>query len=215
MNPHKYFASAELISNPLCGISTYKDVLNLATGQVARTIKKLVLTGEETLSFYGASGTRVGFYFIKSDAISNGRTTGICSHFKPQASPSGSTIDGITFGATDKNFYFTFSAQSVSVYNLIDITSIKTWLAAKYAAGTPVTIWYVLDESETEQITVPSGLSGTSEGYLIQDGTPTAEAPIYPTANTAKGWYNINAYKRSVLVWNADTAYERSDGSWT
>ncbi len=28
-------------------------------------------------------------------------------------------------------------------------------------------------------------------------------------------WHDIPTYKRSVLVWNTDTAYERSDGSWT
>lgn len=215
MNPYKYFVSAELINNPLYGIDTYKDILNLATGAITRKIEKYVLTEQDNITFYGASSSRVGFFFNRSDAISNGRTTGICSHFKPQVSPSGSTIDAVTFGANDKNFYFTFSAQSVSAYNLTDLPSIKTYLQQQYAAGTPVTIWYVLSEPETETIAVPTGLSGTVEGYLIQDGTPTPEAPIYPTANTAKGWYNINGYKRSVLVWNTDTAYQRSDGSWT
>lgn len=130
---------------------------NVYLGEVQNTrkVKKYEFTGQENIALYGASITRVGFYFDRSDAILNGRTTGICSHFKPQATPSGSTIDGVTFGANDKNFYFTFSADSVSTYNLTDITSIKAYLTAQYANGTPVTVWYVLATEETGIVNEP------------------------------------------------------------
>lgn len=215
MNPHKYFASAELMSKPLCGINTYKDILNLATGQMERKIKKLVVDGTENWSGYNLSASGIGATLIISDMLSNGRQNGFCTHFPAQYSPSQSTLNGITFGAGNNTIYITFSAASASALNITDTASIKAWFAKQYISEAPVTIWYVLATQTTETITLPSGLSGTVEGYLNQSGTPTPTNPIYLTANTAKGWYTINAYKRSVLVWNTDTAYKRGNGSWT
>lgn len=209
MNPHKYFVSADLMNNPLYGIETYKDIINLATGQITKNIKKFLLTGEEN---WLKSGAYPGsFYAQIITKLLSETYTAFCSHL------SFSTISQYAKGN------FCFNGGAVKNCNLwfnqfdssTTVADLKSYLAQQYLNGTPVTLWYVLAESEADQITVPSGLSGTVEGYLIQDGTPTPEAPIYPTANTAKGWYNINAYKRSVLTWNTDTAYERSDGSWT
>lgn len=211
MNPHKYFVSAELMNNPLCGIGTQKDILDLATGQVTRVIKKLVLTGEKEYT-YESSNSRfiTSFPNVKIEGL---RLTQVyCTHFI-------SVYDGRPISDVPNNSIYSSDAGVNKFFiKTTDYTSssdFKAYLAQQYTAGTPVIVWYVLETPETEQITVPSGLSGTVEGYLIQVGTPTPETPIYPTANTAKGWYDINAYKRSVLVWNTDTAYERSDGSWT
>lgn len=203
MNPHKYFVSADLISNPLCGIDTYKDILNLATGETTRKIKKLFLTGQEYWN-YSESSTNARAYMSNFVQIT-ANTRSLSTHYSFNSSSyppigsfnlnsSGSLIFGISVGG---------------------LSDFKAFLQQQYTNGTPVTVWCVLETPTTETISIPTGLSGTVEGYLIQDGTPTPEAPIYPTANTAKGWYDINAYKRSVLVWNTDTAYERSDGSWT
>lgn len=215
MNPHKYFVSAELMNNPLCGIGTYKDILNLARGQITRKIRKLVLTGEENWQYSTASQAH-WISNVPNDYNNKLiKITTVCTHYQCIQNAQG--FSGMING--DLRLYASPTPTVHELYikdeNYTTAEDFKSYLATQYAAGTPVTIWYVLAESETEQITVPSGLSGTVEGYLIQDGTPTPEAPIYPTANTAKGWYNINAYKRSVLVWNTDTAYERSDGSWT
>jgi hypothetical protein len=208
MNPHKYFASAELISNPLCGIDTYKDILNLATGQITRNIYKLVLTGEETIVMQ-LTGL---FYVIINTSVDLSNGGCICTHYINKQVVNTQLNNGEIKQDVSNTYGGVLVIKDTS-YSTVN--SFKSYLTQQYTNGTPVTVWYVLATSETEQITVPSGLSGTVEGYLIQDGTPTPEAPIYPTANTAKGWYNINAYKRSVLVWNTDTAYERSDGSWT
>ena len=55
----KQFGSL-LPDNPLCGISTYKDTLNLATGACTRYVKKLVLDGSEAWNLY--DGTSRVFY---------------------------------------------------------------------------------------------------------------------------------------------------------
>ena len=82
-----------------------------------------------------------------------------------------------------------------NVSGIDNTTAFKTYLAEQYANGTPVTVWYVLATPETEQIAVPSGLTGTIEGYLTQSGTPTQTNPVYPIANGEKesgGTYSIN-----------------------
>lgn len=211
MNHRKYLNNAALKTNPLCGISTYKDTLNLATGQITREIKKLVLTGEETLNELSA-----GLYRITENGYMRSDDTliGICSHFgggyTVAASPSAqqNTISFLVSSSGNNYIYL-----SPSQY--LTISDFKSYLQQQYAASTPVTIWYVLATPDTEQIALPSGLSGTLEGSLTQSGTPTPSAPFYPTAVTGEGWYNINTYKRSVLVWNTDTAYERDSGAWT
>lgn len=216
MNPHKYFASADLISNPLCGISTYKDILNLATGQITRNIKNLVLTGNETWAkdlssdylYYANRSTLI------SDSISKPPIQ--CSHLESKSLYSVISNIGINTNNDYNSIYLNFGADIMNAQpsgNTVE--GLKEYIAAQYAAGTPVTIWYVLAEPETEQITVPSGLTGTVEGYLIQDGTPTPEAPIYPIANTAKGWYDISSYKHAAGSWATGTEYERSGGAWT
>lgn len=217
MNPYKYFVSAELINNPLCGIGTYKDMLSLETGAITREIKKLVLTGEENWNYSSSSMVYwVGNVPSDYDNTLISQITTVCSHYI--CIPNNTGFSGMVNGNLRlyaKDVSPTAHELYIKDENYTTTEDFKSYLAAQYAAGKPVTIWYVLSTSETDQITVPSGLSGNVEGYLIQDGTPTSEAPIYPTANTAKGWYTINAYKRSVLVWNTDTGYERSDGSWT
>ena len=139
---------------PISSASTTTPVY-LGEVETTRRIKKYEFTGQEIITFYDTSATRVGFYFNRGDAVLNGRTIGICSHFKTQSTPASSTIDGVTFGANDKNFYFTFSASSVSEYNLTDLQSIKDWLVSEYAAGTPVTVWYVLAEPKTGIVNEP------------------------------------------------------------
>ena len=214
MNPYKYFVSAELINNHLFGIDTYKDILNLATGAITRKIKKLVFDGTENWLSSSSDASKHYISELSPDYMRmENAITYICSHYSafPQTNSATSVPNlqmSMSYSTATQRLYIADS-------NYTTDADFKAYLAQQYANGTPVTVWYVLTESKTETITVPTGLSGTVEGYLNQSGTPTPESPIYPTANTAKGWYNINAYKRSVLTWNTDTAYERSDGSWT
>lgn len=171
---------ALLPDNPLCGISTYKDTLNLATGACARYIKNLVLDGTETW-YINNQGTVNAFFSMVLPNPSN-VNLGISTHF---------IFKGIYTSNDDVGFYITTTGElrirpdNVSSMAKSDFT---TWLSQQYANGTPVTVWYVLATPEETTITVPSGLSGIVEGYLIQDGTPTPTSPIYPTANNVEVW---------------------------
>ena len=184
-----------LAENPLCGIGEYKDVLDLSTGGVTRRIKKVIVTGDEDWHNSTVAASGIGVVLTITDMLINGRINGYCSHFIAQFTPSSSTINGITFGASNNAVCITFSASTATALNLTDTQSIKSYFASQNSAGIPVTIWYVLATPETETITVPSGLTGTIEGYLTQSGTPTPSAPIYPEANPALAWVPTNYRK--------------------
>lgn len=172
-------------SEPLCGIDIYTDSLDLSTGVLTRRIKKLVLTGEE-----GWSRGIKGCYYINlsngcpADYLKSKVVTVMCSHYKGQINTnlgSNEVNNGCICFFTGGGFELYIGGRTIATP-----ADFKSYLAAQYAAGTPITIWYVLANPEVSTIPVPSGLTGTIEGYLIQDGTPTPETPIYPTANGIK-----------------------------
>lgn len=180
------------LSEPLCGIGEYTDTLELSTGTLTRRIRKFELTGGENIIMPATSS------FQLFGVIQWGSAMGVCSHYKQI------TWNDVTF-ATETGFAIREFADRFRICDTryTTLADFKSYLAAQYAAGTPVTIWYVLAESETSTVPVPSGLTGTIEGYLIQDGTPTPESPIYPTANgirNADDTYSIQyGYKLPIL----------------
>lgn len=193
--------------NPLNGISTYKDILNLATGVVTRYIKKLVLDGTENWTKTENDDKSFFNWYIGTATIQD---IGLCSHFPYGGVTSGSTTIGVlmTSGGSLR-----IRPNNVSSMTLTEFT---TWLSTQYANGTPVTVWYVLATAETNTITIPTGLSGTVEGYTTQTGTPTPTNPIYPTANNVTMWANYTPQKYSGTAWQAATGQpEQYNGGWT
>lgn len=177
------------LSEPLCGIGTYKDTLDLSTGVLTRYVKKLVLTGEEKWSTHtAASGSRFSVPVANAKQSDLGTVASICTHF-PLTVAGGTYSNDYTYTFNDaERLYVRMNATAT-------LNGFKQWLADQYASGTPVTVLYIPETPETEQITVPSHLTGTIEGYLTQTGTPTPSNPIYPTANGEEesgGTYSID-----------------------
>lgn len=192
------------LHEPLCGIDTHSDSLDLSTGVLMRRIGKLELTGTESTGYTG-SALR---YQIDGYLRQAGALICVCSHY--QAVPN----VGSATNLQDNTVTFLVSSSGNNYMYIRDArfstpTEYAEFIAAQYAAGTPVTIWYVLAGSETSTIPVPSGLTDTIEGYLIQDGAPTPESPVYPTANGVKqvdGTYSIPyGYKLPILSNDATT----------
>jgi hypothetical protein len=125
-----------------CGGTEYP--IYLGQVETTRRIKKLVLTGEENWS--GTSKFRIGL----SGQI--GTVKPLCTHY------IGSTVaayadlnDGyITVNGSINQTLCIFDSQ-----NQIDVQTWKSYLAAQYAAGTPVTVWYVITEPETGIVNEP------------------------------------------------------------
>lgn len=149
---------------------------NYALGNIQsiRKIKKLVFDGTEEWGNYISSASGIGATLTITDMLSNGRINGYCTHFVTQNSPAHSSLNGITFGASNQIIYITFSTDTATALNLTDTTSIKTWLASEYANGTPVTIYYVLATPETA--TLNESLMGVSDySDSISASIPTTD----------------------------------------
>lgn len=121
-------------------------------GQVetTRRIKKLVLTGEESGwkksnvypgNFYmPLLATRLGMPIISTHAV----YTAIIDH--AHFTYGKAAVDGV---ASLKNLNLFLGQSSWTVADF------KSYLAAQYANGTPVTVWYVLAEPETAVVNEP------------------------------------------------------------
>lgn len=195
------------LNEPLCGIGAYTDSLDLFTGILTRRIKKLVITGNEKWTF--RTGQPSNVYFIEFRSTNFIRNIALCTHYINQDSGTFNQLE-------NKHCIVDLSSDGIrsfigirdSSYN--SAAAFVSYLEAQYAAGTPVIVWYALAEPETETIPVPSGLTGTIEGYLIQNGTPTPETPIYPTASGVKqadDTYSIKyGYKLDISVSDGTTS---------
>lgn len=120
------------------------QVVDIYLGEVetTRKIKKLVLTGEEEWQNYSQVPNT---YQLSISGIQSIGNPAICSHFV------NSPISKITSGK--------FTVGSTYIYiryaDVTDLADFKAYLAAQYAAGTPVTVWYVLAEPETGIVNEP------------------------------------------------------------
>lgn len=117
-----------------------------------RRIKKLVLTGEEDWG-YSATGTRN--YISIDDAYARGNrlTQCYCSHYA--CLYNGEPIDAVPNNSIYINLFNNRARFFIKTEEYQSADSFKSYLAAQYAAGTPVTIWYILAEPETGIVNEP------------------------------------------------------------
>lgn len=135
-------------------ITSAGQIVPVYLGQVetTRRIKKLVLTGGESWSRHTDTGTFV-LAISGSDAafLISGEVTCICTHYPAQnntASYSQMADKKICMRANSSNAWIRDTDYSTSA-------DFKSYLAAQYAAGTPVTVWYVLAEPVTGIVNEP------------------------------------------------------------
>lgn len=134
-------------NEPLHKIGNYVDYVDFNRGVVVRRIKKLVLTGEENWVLYNGN-----YYSSVTDRYSLQNMPCRCTH-----TAGGIIIDNGNLRLKVFASRFTTVASNLEEW--------KSYLAAQYAAGTPVTIWYILAEPEEEpleQLITVRTLSGTN-----------------------------------------------------
>lgn len=137
-------------AEPLRKIGDYTDYKSESAEY--RAIKKLVLTGNETISV-DLSYDR--FFFSIMDMRGEGvRLTKLyCTHYQniSDGRPIGSVPDNsiYTGGGVDIQKVFIKTTEYTTVADF------KAYLAQQYANGTPVCVWYVLATPTTESITAP------------------------------------------------------------
>lgn len=135
---------------PISSASTTTPVY-LGEVETERKIKKLVLTGQETgWQDAEASGGRNRFVLSVSDAIAADTSNpySICSHLPLGASGATYSRDNVYTIASGK----LYMRLTIDYDTLI---TFKTYLQQQYAAGTPVTVWYVLANPETAVVNEP------------------------------------------------------------
>ena len=150
-----------------------------------RRIRKLVLTGQETDWRSGGGGA----YMITT--VSTGTVEmGVSSHFAYGAPAVGNGKFNISNLGTVSNLRFASLASGMSADDF------KQWVSEQYAAGTPVTIWYVLATEQTGIVNEPlckigdyaDELSSTDAAVTIQtikgQNTLTVDTPIQPSEMT-------------------------------
>ena len=190
-------------SEPLHRIGEYADYVDYASGKIVRRIKKLVMTEDKNIEY---DSQNVRFYFSLGNSLTIGLriTPTFCSHYQ-------CIDDGRPFSDIPDNSIYS-SAVNTGIWFIkdIDYTSaadFKSYLAAQYAAGTPVTVWYVLSEPIEEDPPVPfpelPTLSGTN--------TLTVDTTVKPSEIDLTGRLKASGYGQ--LLDKNSTAINDSTGT--
>lgn len=129
-------------------VNTTEYPIYLGQVETTRRIKKLVLTGTAQCVVYDYNSRR-GFKLpgLKGKYT---RAQGICTHYPVYNGTSYN--DCLWLGVNDSTLYF------VGIGTIMGITEpekFQAYLAQQYAAGAPVTVWYVLAEPETAIVNEP------------------------------------------------------------
>ena len=145
------------LTEPLLKIGNYADVVN-SDGTVTRRIRKRVLTGEETID------ENAGRYIVRAGLSSSVNYIGKCTHFVNKSTGTVAWFDN-KFSIESVNIFF-------GVLEMFDsIAAFRQLLTDSYAAGNPVTVWYVLTTPTTETITSPAVIPITGSNTLSIDTT--------------------------------------------
>ncbi len=125
--------------------STYiiSDTLDTSTGVYTQRIKELTLTGSESgYSVYARSNGSVLFYRLAT--TSDGQLAARSSHFTAATYDSTFASGGSTsLSITSSTFVYANGVFRIANGSLTSVSQWTTWLEKQYAAGTPVTFYYV------------------------------------------------------------------------
>ena len=185
---------------PISSANTTTPVY-LGEVETTRKIKKLVLTGEENYKLQSINSHGIAnFYYYLGTSIQ----TVICSHLKRQTTNIAQT--------TDEGYLIALSAQNITFYMRISsstastVSELKSYLAAQYAAGTPLTVWYVLKEPETAVVNEPlrkignyaDEVSGIIIPTIIGANTIDVDTTLKPSEVSINyhGWHPASALHR-------------------
>lgn len=175
----------------------------LGSTQTTRRIKKLVLTGEEDLDLTSLDSNRTVCRLGVRDCAD---VVGYCTHINWKSAYEDQEYNRIVFNNyLDGSLYISLENNILGGQT---VYAFKAYLAAQYAAGTPVTVWYVLATAETAAVNEPlmkigdyADILSNATAIPTTDGANsiTVDTIVQPSEFTATwtGWHNIN-----VKEWN-------------
>lgn len=152
------------------GLAGVEDEVDLARGILTRRTKRLVFDGTENWVSSASNNNETVRFYITPSAASVNFSVGLSTHVPWRTSG----ISGDILGAqvSSGNIYYRIYAGLLPSATL---DSFKTWLAAQYAAGTPVQVLYQLATPQIitiPKLTIPS-LPGLNTVYTDAGGPTT------------------------------------------
>ena len=181
------------LSEPLRKIGDYADEIDFKTGTVVRRIGEHKFDGTEGFLKYGYYGYKLSTtdIFDVSHLYEWSHTVGIYCSIITGTTPymTYTTNDGVSIQYTPRTstseMALVTHSDAVPKY---DKDAFKYWLAQLYNAGTPVTIYYVLQTPTTEPITLPqiptiNGQNTLSIGTTLQPSEVSITGHIKPSSS--------------------------------
>lgn len=190
-------------------ISSANTTTPIYLGEVetTRRIGKLVLTGDEI--FYGDKEREGSWRFYSLQLMSAKGSIGICSHFENIGIDGVNNSDNIGFSIFSRTQFGCRCPKSIANRP----ADFKAYLATQYAAGTPVTIWYVLATPETAVVNEPlrkigdyaDTVSGITIPTIAGANTIDVDTTLKPSEVSInyKGWHPVtDIHKFNGTSWN-------------
>lgn len=169
--------------------TVYGGEVDAVTDAGKETWALLTLDGTENWNTWGVNANNsavTGFYTYGINDYDAENVKGICSNLPhPDGDTWGGRNSGIGFATVGSSRYFMYCIPTAILADVSDnsaaIASLKSYLAAQYAAGTPVQIAY--------KIATPAPFSATGGGSIpTVKGTNT----LLTDADTIKATYRCN-----------------------
>ena len=170
-------------ANNLFKLNNYQDIQEIITGATTHNCGVLVLDGTENWGIQSGTYQYFRVDFDKDFSLSTYANGAVCSHFEIVSLSASTNNQGTGLwkytntGKTSMGLRYDnlYPATSANIANL------KSWLAAQYAAGTPVIVVYPLATPYTEVAPIAQSMTvvdGDNTVSLTQQGmTPlTLEA---------------------------------------
>lgn len=146
----KYQGSTNTLTLPE---TVYGGEVDAVNGEGQETWKFVILNGTESWRTWGINANNnavTGFYTTSINDYDSINVKGICSHLAtPDISVCGGKTVGIGFSKVGSSRYFMFSVPTSLLPDISaghEVASLKAYLAAQRAAGTPVQVCYKLAE---------------------------------------------------------------------
>lgn len=133
--------------------TVYGGEVDAVNGDAKKPWKSIILNGTESWNTWGINAHNpavTGFYTSKINDYDSINVKGICSHLAtPDQGVWGGQTVGIGFSTVGSSRYFMFSVPTSLLPDISaghEVASLKAYLAAQRAAGTPVQVCYKLAE---------------------------------------------------------------------
>lgn len=168
------------LDSPLYKIGDYAD--RLSKTEEVSVVKELVLTGKEDI-FYGDAYTRFRVNIVDFETFGVRATPFYMSHYivVSDGRPLPDVPDNAAYSGSSSDNHCIF----IKTTNYTTVADFKAYLAAQYAAGTPVKVYYVMKTPETktvEPVEIPT-INGTT---VIDVDTAVKPTEMYTKYKSSK-----------------------------